>query len=134
VDHPRADADLAAGQVLEPGDHAQGGRLAAARRPDQGDELLVGDRQVHVLHGVVELAVVLVDLGEGDGGHRVHSRRGPPRHTRRAPCFSSLPYCAAFETSGAPSASTLPMSSRLPVIALVTVSLNALWTAGHCAK
>ena len=48
--------------------------------------------------------------------------------------FCDFDYCAALLTSGAPSASTLAMSSRLPVTALVTVSLNALCTAGHCGK
>mgnify|MGYP003694802525 CR=1 FL=1 len=45
-----------------PGDHAQGRRLAAARRTDQRHELLVGDLEVDVLHGVMERAVVLVEL------------------------------------------------------------------------
>ena len=43
VDDALADADLAARDVLEAGDHAQKGRLAAARRADQDHELPVDD-------------------------------------------------------------------------------------------
>src|SRR3954466_9422193 len=46
VDDALADADLAACGVLEARDHAQCRRLAAARRADQRDELLVGDLQI----------------------------------------------------------------------------------------
>ena len=46
VDQPLADADLAAGDLLQPGDHAQQGRLAAAGRADQHDELAVGDLEI----------------------------------------------------------------------------------------
>ena len=51
VDDAIADGDGAAGDVLQAGDHAQRRGLAAARRPDQHDELVVGDMQVEVLHG-----------------------------------------------------------------------------------
>ena len=46
VDHPAADADLAAGDLLEPRDHAQRRGLAAAGGADQRDELAVGDLEV----------------------------------------------------------------------------------------
>ena len=49
VDDARADADLAAGDVLQPGDHAQQRRFAAARRADQDDELAVGDVDVDAM-------------------------------------------------------------------------------------
>ena len=39
VDQAVADADLAGGDALEPGDHGEQGGLAAARGADQGDEL-----------------------------------------------------------------------------------------------
>ena len=61
VDHLAADLQLAAGDVLEPGDHPQRRRLAAARRPDQDHELAVGDVEVHVLDGFV---AVVEDLGD----------------------------------------------------------------------
>jgi len=51
VDHVAADRDVAAADLLEPGDHAQGRALAAARRPDQDDEFLVGDVEVDTANG-----------------------------------------------------------------------------------
>jgi hypothetical protein len=48
-----ADHDFAAGDVLEPRDHAQRRGLAAARRADQHHELLVGLMlQVDAAHGL----------------------------------------------------------------------------------
>ena len=46
-----ADPDLSAGHVLEPGDHPQEGRLAASRRPDEDEELAVGDLERDVVDG-----------------------------------------------------------------------------------
>jgi hypothetical protein len=43
VHHAPVDGDAAAGDVFQPGEHAQQRRLAAARRPDQHHELAVGD-------------------------------------------------------------------------------------------
>ena len=53
VDDVAADPDLAAGDLLQPGDHAQRGGLAAAGRADQHDELLVGDLEVDAVHRLV---------------------------------------------------------------------------------
>ena len=49
VDPLAADDDVAAGDILEPGDHAQQGRLAAARRADEDDELAFRDLEVDAL-------------------------------------------------------------------------------------
>ena len=46
VDHPAADRDLAGGDRLEAGDHAQQRGLAAAGGADEDDELAVGDVEV----------------------------------------------------------------------------------------
>ena len=46
-----ADPQLAGGDVLQTGDHTQGGGLAAAGRANQHDELLVGDLQTELLDG-----------------------------------------------------------------------------------
>ena len=46
VDELAADEDVAARSAVEPGDHAQQRRLAAAGRPDQHDELAVLDLEV----------------------------------------------------------------------------------------
>ena len=44
-----------------PGDHAQGRRLAAARRADQRDEFAVGDVEIDAAHGL-DRAVALDQL------------------------------------------------------------------------
>ena len=46
VDQLAVDQDLAVGDLLEPGDHPQQGRLAATRRADEDHELAVLDLQV----------------------------------------------------------------------------------------
>ena len=46
-----ADVQLTIADLLQTGDHAQGGGLAAAGGPDQDDKLLVGNLQVELLHG-----------------------------------------------------------------------------------
>ena len=48
VDQPLADENVARGRRVEPGDHSQERRLAAAGRPDQHDEFAVLDREVDV--------------------------------------------------------------------------------------
>ena len=69
VDHPLADRDLPGGDLLQAGDHAERGRLAASRRPDEDDELLVADVQVDVLDGV-DFVVLLVQIFHEDLRHR----------------------------------------------------------------
>ena len=53
----------------KPGDHAEHGRLAAARRAEEGDELAAPDIEVEVLHdgGVGEGLVDVLDAEEGLG-------------------------------------------------------------------
>jgi hypothetical protein len=55
------DRDVAAGDLLEAGDHAKRRALAAARRPDQHDELLVRDVEVDTAHRQ-HLVILLDDL------------------------------------------------------------------------
>src|SRR3954453_3935531 len=80
VHDPIADPQHAGGDLLEPCDHPETRRLAAARWPDQDHELAVADLQVQVLHGV-EIAVDLVDVLERHGSHASTStptdHRGP---------------------------------------------------------
>ena len=68
VDAPPADADLARVDALQPGERAQGGRLAAARRAEQHDELAVLDVQVELADHVVG-AEVLLGIDDLDVGH-----------------------------------------------------------------
>ena len=46
-----ADPDIAGGDILEAGDHAEHGALATAGRADQDHELVVGDAQVNPPYG-----------------------------------------------------------------------------------
>jgi hypothetical protein len=69
VDDPVADAQLAGRDALEPGDHAQGGRLAAPRRAHQHEELAVLDHEVQVRDADDPVGVHLRQLLHG---HRSH--------------------------------------------------------------
>src|SRR6185503_15431382 len=70
VHHPAGDRDLAAGDVLEAGEHAQQRRLAAARRSDQHHELAVGNFEGNAVQdsGFPEILSYFL---EGDGGHQL---------------------------------------------------------------
>ena len=79
VDDAIADPERPARDLLEPGDHPQAGRLAAARWSDQDHELAVPDLEAEILHGV-ELAVHLVDVVERHGRHgETSAPSGPSR-------------------------------------------------------
>jgi hypothetical protein len=61
--------DAPVGRLDEPGDHPQRGRLSAARRPEEGDELAVRHFQVEAVYGD-GLAVALRDRGQANGRHQ----------------------------------------------------------------
>ena len=63
VHHLAADGDLAAADVLQPGDHPEQRRLSAARRADEDDELAVGDVEVGAMDDL-EGAEALDDIFE----------------------------------------------------------------------
>ena len=66
VDDLVADPELAAADLLEAGDHAQRGRLAAAGRADENHQLAVLDLQVEVEDGLGSVVVDLRDAVELD--------------------------------------------------------------------
>ena len=76
--------DVAGADRLEPGDHPERRGLAAARGPDEHDELLVADLQVDVfdgVHDVVELVDVFQDylcytLSDSEYPARTQNARG----------------------------------------------------------
>src|SRR5204862_7308492 len=68
VDDLVADPQLPVGDVLEPGDHPQGGRLAAPGRAYEDHELAIGDVEVHALDGLAAVFETLADTVEGDLG------------------------------------------------------------------
>ena len=118
VDDPVADAHLAAGDRLQPGHHPQGGGLAAAGRPDEHEELAVGDIEAEVVDGVKAVLVDLVDIVHRHGGHGLSRPERRRSVLSRAYCFRSgdyLNFSAARRlassanrsaTSSAPPAST----------------------------
>ena len=59
VGQPAVDVDLAVGGILQPGDDLQERALAAARRPEQDEELARLDIEVDALQGGVTAAVAL---------------------------------------------------------------------------
>ena len=60
---------LPGGRQLEPGDHAERRRLAAAGRPEHDEELAVGDGEVRILHRD-EVGEGLAQVLDADLGHR----------------------------------------------------------------
>ena len=74
VDDVAADRDLALADLLEPRDHAQQRRLAAARRTDQHAELAVGDLDVDAADHV-RRSEPLVHCADGDACHVASSSR-----------------------------------------------------------
>ena len=79
VDDVAADHDVAVGDVLEPRDHPQRGRLAAARRSDQHDELMVGDVEIDAAHRL-DVVIALDHLTQRHVSHEFnplsHRRSG----------------------------------------------------------
>ena len=70
VDDLAADADRAAGDLLEARDHAQRRRFAAAGRPDQGDEFAIADRRGRCCARRSDGAIALDQLFERHRRHR----------------------------------------------------------------
>ena len=70
VDDALADPDDALADLLEAGDHAKRGRLAAARRADEDHELAVVDLEVQTAHRSRSVRVHLRHVLERDLGHR----------------------------------------------------------------
>jgi hypothetical protein len=66
VDRPAVDVDRALGHLLEPGHHAQRGRLAAAGRPDQDQQLTVSDVELQRANRGRAVGVGLADAVQHD--------------------------------------------------------------------
>src|SRR5690606_10141157 len=91
VDSFAVDLQLAIGDVLEPRDQAQQGRLPAARRPDEHHELAIGDVQVDAA-GDGHTLITLADITQRHAGHSCcspYSRRSEWR--RRTSSGSGKP-------------------------------------------
>ena len=70
VDDSAVDRDLAAGNLLEPGDHPEQRGLAAAGRPENDDEFARHYVEVDAVHDL-RFAVGFLDVANGDGGHQL---------------------------------------------------------------
>jgi hypothetical protein len=79
IDDAIVDPDLAGADVLEPGDHPQQGRLAAAGGADQHHELAVGDLDIDAVNHMVRAERLL------DAAYR-YRRHG---FLHRPPCSGS---------------------------------------------
>ena len=64
-----ADAQDPLADLLEPGHHPEGGRLAAPRRPDENHELAVFDAEAHIRDST---SAVWIDLGDAVELHPRH--------------------------------------------------------------
>ena len=83
-----ADVDVAHGDVLEPGDHPQQRRLAAAGGADEDDELAEPDVEADAVDGLDAVGVDLRDRVEADPAHDAllpAATAGTPRRRRDAP-------------------------------------------------
>ena len=87
VDHASVDADFARARILEAGDHAQRGGLAAAGRSDEDDEFAVLDGEVQILHRV-HRAERFVEIDEFDARH--FYLRTMPKLKPRARCLRMM--------------------------------------------
>ena len=76
VDDPAADGDRARGDLLQPGDRPQRGRLAAAGGPDEDHELAVVDVQAQAVDALGPARIDLVHLVKHDLRHELLSRSG----------------------------------------------------------
>ncbi len=61
VDNPVSNFDLPRGDLLQPGQHAQGSRLPAARGPDENQEFFVINLQVQIVH-CLDIAVFFCNV------------------------------------------------------------------------
>ena len=118
------DADL-----LEPGDHPQRRRLAAARRADEHDELALGDLEVEVTDRDHIAAVDLGKVDELDLGH--YPRTAPevsPNAIRR--CTSRKNTTTGMAQSVAPAISgpqSVPRSVVNEASQTISVCFSGVW-------
>ena len=111
VDHAPSDRELAVGDLLQAGDHAQRSRLPAAGRADQDEELAVVGLEREVLDRVDAVLVDLLDVLEHDLSHGCHrpfhslhmENAGPSAGSRTWPLSSaaSAPYRVSARRSRA---------------------------------
>ena len=80
IDALAAQDDVARGRRLHAGQHADQGRLAGARRADDGEELAVGDVEIDAVDGV-ELAEGLGEVFQDENGRALRHGSGMEQET-----------------------------------------------------
>ena len=76
VDQTVTDVHLTAGDLLQTGDHTQGGGLAAAGRTDENDKFLVGDLKAEIGNSNNIAGINFLDVTAANGSHNAH----PPKY------------------------------------------------------
>ena len=72
VDQTVTDVHFAAGDLLQTGDHTQGGGLTAAGRTDENDKFLIRDFQVEIGNGSNIAGVNFLNVTAANGSHNAH--------------------------------------------------------------
>ncbi|MPN20789.1 hypothetical protein SDC9_168168 [bioreactor metagenome] len=124
VDESVAAVEFTFGDLFEPGDHAQSRRLAAARGPDQHDELFVRDVKRKLLHRYDIFVVDLLDVLECNVCHVFSALAGATfvhRPTRVPPVK-----CGGRITAGLHTAA--PQAMRLVIPPLFSVAAAKKWS------
>src|SRR5262249_39624419 len=139
VDELAVDADFPAGSLLQAGDHAQDGALAAAGGTNENHELLVGNLKVNAVNDGVSTKG-LAELPETDGCHEgrlkpLHAgawaqetrasrlARLACRHTK--PCmYGWLPKAVRIAESLTPDPTVVRSLARCQVVLNVSLALH----------
>ena len=82
VDHALADADLAGAGLHQPGDDVEQGGLAAAGRPQQHQELAVGELDIDLFQDF-QRGVAFLDAADAEGCHDCYPLTAPAVSPRR---------------------------------------------------
>ena len=108
VDRAAVDPDRPPGHLLQAGDHPQRRRLAAARRPDQHQQLAVADLQLQGLHGHGPVRELLADAVQLNARHGPLLSLAPPSPALAPPSPSRAqpirPAHPAIPRTGTPAA------------------------------
>ncbi|MGY4292592.1 hypothetical protein ACVWXN_000687 [Bradyrhizobium sp. i1.4.4] len=99
LDRPFGEVDFAMGWNLEAGQHHQRGRLARARRTEQGDELALPDFEIEVLHHEVLAIVGLLNAGKAHQRRRRRDHAGFHVVLALSPAVLSAPRSRLRETA-----------------------------------
>jgi len=72
VDQAVADVHLTAGDLLQTGDHTQGGGLTAAGRTDENDKFLISDLKAEIGNGNNIAGIDFLNVTAANGSHKTY--------------------------------------------------------------